>query len=131
MKIFKISCLAKIIQVKPRKKKKNLNSKLNFLFYKDCFPGSYFHNRSCYYFSKDYQKASWTNAEKLCKKLRFLNSSLLVIKSNEELNFIRQRLLFLKHDEEFSEQLVFSIGFNYTKGIQVINISINFKQTFF
>lgn len=83
----------------------------------DCFPGSYFFNRSCYYLSKEYQKISWTSAEKLCRSLRSLNSSLLVLKTNEELNFIRKRLLATKTNEGFHEQLVFSVGFNYTKSI--------------
>lgn len=57
---------------------------------------------TCYYFSTE--KISWHMAEKLCK--------LLVIKTFDEYEFIREKIIKIRNDEQESDQLVFNIGFN-------------------
>ena len=78
-------------------------------------PGSYYFNRSCYYFSKDSQKFTWLHSERFCRHMP-LNATILVIKNEEEFNFVRQMLIYLRTKEEYKDQLVFNIGFNFTKG---------------
>jgi hypothetical protein len=77
--------------------------------------GSYYFNRSCYYFSHDSQKLTWLHAESFCRHMP-LNTTMLTIKNNEEFEFIRQILIHIRQKENYRDQLVFNIGFNYTKG---------------
>jgi hypothetical protein len=88
-------------------------------------PGSMFYNRSCYYFSHNKEKLTWLHAEKFCRLLP-LNASMLVVKENQELEFIKQAVIKLKQNENYQEQLVYYIGFNYTMG--KINDSIRLAR---
>jgi hypothetical protein len=76
-------------------------------------PGSYFFNGSCYYFSSDLQKLTWVNSERFSRNLP-LNTSLLIIQNNKEFEFIKERILKIKRNENYNEQLVYHIGFNYS-----------------
>ena len=86
-----------------------------FHFFQDCMPGSYYFNRTCYYFSRDSQKLTWLQSESFCRLVP-LNTTMLAIKSNEEFEFIRQIMINLRQQQNYKDQLVFNIGFNYTKG---------------
>jgi hypothetical protein len=54
---------------------------------------------------------------------------MLVIKNNQELEFIKQAVIKLKQNENFQEQLVYYIGFNYTMGKFYLEITRNPKTS--
>ena len=76
-------------------------------------PGALFKNGSCYYFSSNKEKLSWHDIYKWTN--RFPQISLLVIKNNAEFDFVRNEILRIKQKEVFQEQLIYQIGFNYSR----------------
>lgn len=76
-------------------------------------PRAIFKNGSCYFFSSSKEKLSWHEAYRWTSKLSQI--SLLVIKSNEEFDFIKKEIIRIKREEFFQEQLVYQIGFNYSR----------------
>ena len=82
----------------------------------ECMPNSLFYNGTCIYISRKREKLSWKHAERFCRKLP-LNTSFLILENEHKLDFLRREIHKLREIEHPNDQLVFSIGFNYSRSM--------------
>ena len=82
----------------------------------DCMPNSLFYNGTCIYISRKIEKLSWKHAERFCRKLP-LNTSFATIDNEHKLEFLKREILKLREVEKPTDQLVFYIGFNYSRSM--------------
>ena len=80
----------------------------------ECMPQSVFYNGTCIYISSKHQKLSWKHAERFCRKLP-LNTSFVVIQNEHKYKFLLKELIKIREKEKPTDQIVFYVGFNYSK----------------